>query len=232
MILKADTLGSLEALINVFKNYPVREATIGNVTKKDVIKAEVNKNNLYKALIAFNSAIAEDSETLAKDKGVKILQSDIIYRLIEDYEKWTKEEEEKQKKKEIEGLTRPAELKLIPGSVFRASDPAIVGCEIYGLLKPGSDLMKDDGTKAGTLKQIQSQGQNVDEAKTGDKVAISISGPTIGRQIKENETLYTDMNGNEFKMLRKNEKYLTQPEISTLEKIFAIKRKNDPRFGL
>ncbi|MBS3050745.1 MAG: translation initiation factor IF-2, partial [Candidatus Aenigmarchaeota archaeon] len=126
LILKADTLGSLEALISVFKKYPVREATIGNVTKKDVIKAEVNKNNNYRVLIAFNSSIAEDSETLAKDKGVKILQSDIIYRLIEDYEKWTKEEEEKLKKKEIEGLTRPAEIKLIPGSVFRASDPAIV----------------------------------------------------------------------------------------------------------
>ncbi|MBI4174280.1 MAG: translation initiation factor IF-2 [Candidatus Aenigmarchaeota archaeon] len=232
LILKADTLGSLEALINVFKNYPVREATIGNVTKKDVIKAEVNKNNLHKALIAFNSTIAEDAEMLAKDKNVKVLQSDIIYRLIEDYEKWTKEEEEKQKKKEIEGLTRPAEIKLIPGSVFRASDPAIVGCEVYGLLKPGSDLMKEDGQRAGSVKQIQSQGQNVDEAKTGDKVAVSIVGPTIGRQIKENETLFTDMNGNEFKMLRKNERYLTQPEISALEKIFAIKRKNDPRFGL
>ena len=232
IILKADTLGSLEALINVFKNYPVREATIGNVTKKDVIKAEVNKNPMYKALIAFNSSMAEDAEVLANDRGVKILQSDVIYRLIEDYEKWTKEEEEKLKKKEIEGLTRPAEIKLIPGSVFRASDPAIVGCEVYGLLKPGSELMKDTGIVIGTLKQIQSQGQNVDEAKTGDKVAVSITGTTIGRQIKENETLYTNINGNEYKMLRKNERYLSQPEITTLAKIFAIKRKNDPRFGL
>lgn len=232
LILKADTLGSLEALIHVFSNYPVREATIGHVTKKDVIKAEVNKNVSYKALIAFNSSIAEDADIFAKDKGVAVFRSDIIYRLIEDYEKWMKAEEEKLKKKEIEGLTRPAEIKLIPGSVFRASDPAIVGCEVYGLLKPGSDLMKDNGQVVGSLKQIQSQGQNVDEAKTGDKVAVSITGTTIGRQIKENETLFTNLNGNEYKMLRKNEKYLSQPEISTLEKIFAIKRKNDPRFGI
>ena len=232
LILKAATLGSLEALINVFKNYPVREATIGNITKKDVIKAEVNKNNTYKAVIAFNSSTAEDAETLAKDRKIKILSSDVIYRLIEDYEKWKKEEEEKQKKKEIEGLTRPAEIKLIPGSVFRASDPAIVGCEVYGVLKPGSELIKDHGQVIGTVKQIQSQGQNVDEAKTGDKVAISIVGPTIGRQIKENDTLYTDINSNEYKTLRKNEKFLSQPEIATLGKIFAIKRQKDPRFGL
>ena len=57
-------------------------------------------------------------------------------------------------------------------------------------------------------------------------------GVTAGRQIKENETLYTDINGNEYKMLKKNEKYLSQPEIATMAKIFAIKRQKDPRFGL
>ncbi|HIG97065.1 MAG TPA: hypothetical protein HA230_01845 [Candidatus Aenigmarchaeota archaeon] len=72
----------------------------------------------------------------------------------------------------------------------------------------------------------------MDEAKTGDKVAISISGPTIGRQVKENETLYTDINTNEYKALKKNEKFLSAPELTVLEKIFVIKRKMDPRFGL
>jgi len=231
LILKADTLGSLEALISVFKNHPIREATTGSVTKKDVIKAEVNRSNIYRIVIIFNSQIAEDAETLAKDKGIKILKSDVIYRLIEDYEKWAKEEEDKVKKQEVDALPRPAEIKLIPGSVFRANDPAIVGCEIYGVLKPGTDVMKD-GHSVGTIKQIQSQGQNVDEAKTGDKVAISISGPTIGRQVKENDTLFTDINSHNYKALRRNEKYLSQPEIATLEKILEIKRKTDPRYGL
>ena len=231
LILKADTLGSLEALISIFKKYPIREATLGTVTKKDVIKAEVNKESLYRVLIVFNSQLAEDAELLAKDNGIKVLRSDVIYRLIEDYEKWSKEEEEKTKKQEVDALTRPAEIKLIPGSVFRASDPAIIGCEVYGLLKPGVVVIKD-GQRIGTIKQIQSQGQNVETAKTGDKVAISISGPTIGRQIKENDTLYTDINNNDYKALRKNEKYLTQPEIATLDKIFEVKRKMDPRYGL
>ena len=232
LILKADTLGSLEALISIFKNHPVREASIGNVTKKDVIKAEVNRENTHRVVIAFNSSISEDTDTFAKDKGINVISSDIIYRLIEEYEKWIKEEEENTKKKEIEGLTRPAEIKLIPGSVFRASDPAIIGCEVYGLLKPGSGLIKDNGQKVGSIKQIQSQGQNVDEAKTGDKVAVSITGTTIGRQVKENETLYTDINGHEYKALKKNEKFLSVPELNVLDKIFAIKRQKDPRYGL
>jgi len=232
LILKADTLGSLEALLTIFKDHPIREATIGTISKKDVMSAEVNTNYLYKIVIGFNSSSTEDVQMYAKDMNIKLMQSDVIYRLIEDYNQWVEDEEEKIKKKEIEGLTRPAEIKLIPGSVFRASDPAIIGCEVYGMLKPGSDLIKDNGQKAGSIKQIQSQGQNVDEAKTGDKVAISISGPTIGRQVKENETLYTDINTNEYKALKKNEKFLSAPELTVLEKIFAIKRKTDPRYGL
>jgi len=232
LILKADTLGSLEALLTIFKDHPIREATIGTISKKDVMSAEVNTNYLYKIVIGFNSSSTEDVQMYAKDMNIKLMQSDVIYRLIEDYNQWVEDEEEKIKKKEIEGLTRPAEIKLIPGSVFRASDPAIIGCEVYGMLKPGSDLIKDNGQKAGSIKQIQSQGQNVDEAKTGDKVAISISGPTIGRQVKENETLYTDINTNAYKALKKNEKFLSAPELTVLEKIFAIKRKTDPRYGL
>ena len=232
LILKADTLGSLEALLTIFKDHPIREATIGTISKKDVMSAEVNTNYLYKIVIGFNSSSTEDVQMYAKDMNIKLMQSDVIYRLIEDYNQWVEDEEEKIKKKEIEGLTRPAEIKLIPGSVFRASDPAIIGCEVYGMLKPGSDLIKDNGQKAGSIKQIQSQGQNVDEAKTGDKVAISISGPTIGRQVKENETLYTDINTNAYKALKKNEKFLSAPELTVLEKIFVIKRKMDPRFGL
>jgi translation initiation factor 5B len=232
LIIKADTLGSLEAMIHIFHNHPIREATIGHVTKKDVMKAEVNREGPFRLVIAFNVGIGEDAEIMAKDRGIKVMRSDVIYHLIEEYDKWIKDEEEKKKKAEIDGLPRPAELKIIPGSVFRASDPAIVGCEIYGILKPGSDIIKDNGQSCGSVKQIQSQGQNVDEAKTGDKVAVSIIGPVIGRQIKEGETVYTDIRSNDFKTLRRNEKYLTLPEMTVLEKIFAIKRKIDPRYGL
>lgn len=232
LILKADTLGSLEALLKIFQNFPIREATIGNVTKKDVMNADVNREQPNRIIISFNVGVNEDAETFGKDKGIRIMQSDVIYHLIENYEKWVKEEEENTKKKEIEALPRPAEIKIIPGSVFRASDPAIVGCEVYGILRPGSDLMKDDGHVVGSIKQIQSLGQNVTEAKTGDKVAVSIVGPTIGRQVKEGETLYTNLNQNEYRMLKKNERYLTQAEIQVLDRIFSIRRTADPRYAL
>ncbi len=232
LILKADTIGSLEALINIFKNHPIKEASIGSIGKKDVIKAEANQNKTYKIVIGFNSQINTEAETLANDKGIKIMTSDIIYRLIEDYDKWQEAEQESTKKKEIEGLPRPGKIKLLPGCVFRANNPAIVGCEVAGgLLKAGSSLMKD-GKPIGEVKQVQSQGQNIEDAKNGEKIAVSIIGPTVGRQIEEGDLLFVDIGSGDYKKLKKNEQFLTGTEKQVLQEIFEIKRKSDPRYGL
>jgi translation initiation factor 5B len=47
LILKADTLGSLEAMITMLrqKNFPIRRATIGDVSKKDILLAQSNKES-------------------------------------------------------------------------------------------------------------------------------------------------------------------------------------------
>lgn len=232
LILKADTIGSLEALISIFRAYPIKEASIGSITKKDVMKAEANQEKTLRTVIGFNAFPNAEAESLAKDKGAKIMTSDIIYRLIEDYTQWEAQEKEGIKKKEIEGLTRPAKIRILPGCVFRASNPAIVGCEVGGgLLRSGSPLMKD-GKPVGEVKQIQSQGQNIDEAKSGDKIAVSITGPTVGRQIYEGDTLYTDIGSGDYKKLLKNEQFMTSTEKQVLQEIFEIKRSQDPRYGL
>jgi len=59
--------------------------------------------------------------------------------------KWVEEEKENIKKREIEGLTRPGKIRILPACVFRASNPAIVGCEVQGgIVKPGYTLFKND----------------------------------------------------------------------------------------
>ena len=137
---------------------------------------------------------------------------------------------EEKKKKELEEITRPGKIKILPGFVFRASNPAIVGCEVEGVVKPGYKLMKEKDV--GEIKQIQSQGENISEAKTGDKMAISISGPTIGRQVFESDVLYTDISSEEYKKLKKNENFLSESEKKILEEIKKIKQKLNPMWGL
>lgn len=232
LILKADTIGSLEALINIFRAYPIKEATIGQITKSDIIKAEANNDIFLKIVVGFNTKTSDEIEGFAGDKNVRLLQSDIVYRLIEDYEKFVEEEKEKIKKKELDEITHGAKIKILPGCVFRASNPAIVGCEILGgILKPGYKLIKD-GKQVGEIKQIQIDGKNVDEAKIGDKVAVSILGPTVGRQIDESDVLYTDVSGDDYKKLVKHAKLIQEHEKRVLEEIAEIKRKKEPSYGL
>lgn len=231
LILKADTIGSLEAMLSIFRNHPVKEATIGQITKTDVIKAEANKDRFHRAVIGFNMRTPDDMAVFAMDKNVKLLESNVIYHLIEAYEQWVAEAKVTIEKDELEKLIRPGKLRILPGHVFRASNPAIVGCEVLGgIVKPGYGLFKDD-KQVGEIKQIQAQGENMPQAKTGDKVAVSITGPTVGRQIDENDVLYTDMNGSHYKDLLKQVKLLSDNEKAVLEEIKELKRKQDRTWG-
>ncbi|MDI6722018.1 MAG: translation initiation factor IF-2 [Candidatus Aenigmarchaeota archaeon] len=239
LILKADNIGSLEALESIFSKYPIREASLGTITRKDIMSAEANTDFFNRIIIGFNTKPAEETEKFASDKKIKILYSDVIYRLIEDYEKWSELQKESIKQKEIEEITRPGKITILPGCTFRASNPAIVGCEVLGgIVRPKFNLFKEvedfPGTlkECGEIKQIQSQGENVSEAKTGDKVAISIMGPAVGRQIIEGDILYTDISSDEYKKLIKNEKLLSDSEVKALNEIRELKRKKDPKWGL
>lgn len=236
LVLKASTLGGLEAMITLFRSLPVEEASIGPVTKQDVMICADNENQFNRAIMVFDTAVSSDAEQLAKDKDVRIFASDVIYRLKEEYEEWTRAGEEEIRNKEIASLTHPGKFRILPGLVFRASNPAIVGCEIIsGIVKPGTNLFKvvDRQIKeAGEIRQVQSQGQNVEEARMNDKVAISIAGVAVGRQVEEGDVIYTDISDEDYRNLIKNERFLTEHEKQTLKEIVEIKRKVDPRFGL
>jgi len=116
-------------------------------------------------------------------------------------------------------------MKILPGYVFRASHPAIVGVEVTGgVVKPGYSLVKGDKI-IGKIEQIQKEGSNVSEAKYGDKLAVSISGATVGRQIKEGDELFTAMGKENIRKLEEMRDLLSKSEIDTLEEIKDIIKK-------
>ncbi len=235
VIVKADTLGSLEALVGLLraKGIPVRKAAIGDVTKKDIAEAfEVKQQDRYLGVVlAFN--VANTSEEFAREKGIKVLQENVIYRLIEAYEEWVKKEKEEERRKILEKLPRPAKFRILPGYVFRASKPAIVGIEVLaGVLKPKVEVMLPTGRVVGYIKEMQIRGEAVSSAGKGAKLAVSIEGPTIGRQIKEGDILLVSLTEEEYKKLKKLEDLLQEDERETLEEIAAIKRKEKKMWGL
>ncbi len=196
VIIKADTIGSLEAMISLFKKseIPIRRAEIGKVNKKDITEAKSikEKNRYLGAVFAFSTIVPDDIEKRAKESNVPLFQSKVIYELEKNYKEWKDEEKEREKEERLEKYTYPAKIKILPEHVFRKSKPAVVGVKIHqGKIKPGYMLMNNEGTKVGKIKSIQKEEHTLDIAEEGDEVAISIENATVGRQIKEEETLYT-----------------------------------------
>ncbi len=238
VVVKADTLGTLEALVTALKSkdIPVRIADVGNVSKRDVIEASVTakENKYYGVILAFNVKVLPEAEELARKEDVKIFQHNVIYRLLEEYEEWLTKLKEEEKRKELESLVRPAKLRIIPGCVFRRSDPAIVGVEVLGgVIKPGYPLMRDDGRPLGRIMQIQDKGKPVPEARVGQAVAISIKGNImIGRHVDEGDIMYTDVpDEHARKLLTKYKSELSNDELMVLKEIAEIKRKQNPFYA-
>jgi len=203
IILKADNLGSLEALIGIFKDkVPIKKAEIGKVLRKDVIEIETVKDRLKRVIIAFNVDIDDVAAKESRDKSLTILQNKVIYQLVESYDKFIEEEKERIRLEKLETITMPAKIRILPGHTFHVSKPAIVGIEVLaGEIKSGYKLKKD-GREIGEIKAIQSEGAAVAKASIGEKVAISIEGPTVGRQIEEGDELTTIITQDDLEVLK------------------------------
>ena len=233
IIIKADTMGSLEALANELrkKNVNIKKAEVGDVSKKDIIEASsyAQSNPLNGVVIAFNTKILPDAKTEMEKSEIKVFEGNIIYKLVEDYEEWFKEMEELLKSDDFNKLTKPAILKILPNCIFRKSKPAICGVEVlYGTLRIGSQLMGEDGKRLGYVKEIKnSQQENIREAKVGMQVPISIEGNImLGKHAKENDILYVDIPENEVRKL--HHEYMNElrgDEKEALERYVELKRK-------
>lgn len=227
VILKADTLGSLEAMIKILteENIPIRKAEVGPVTKEDIIEAQNVSDSLRKVILVFNLKSSEDFKTLAKDLGIKIFENNVIYRLIEEYKEWCLQKKEREVQEKLEKLIWPAKIRILPGYIFRESKPAIFGIEVLsGKIKPKVKLLRKDGREIGEIKEIQKEGQNIQEAKLGEKVAISVERVTVGRQVREGDILYVNVPEEDIKtILEEFPDKLSENEFKTIEELKEIK---------
>ncbi|MCK4222857.1 translation initiation factor IF-2 [Candidatus Bathyarchaeota archaeon] len=231
VILKTDALGSLEAIAESLKrlDVPIRLADVGDVSKRDIVEAEVVKVHepLYGVVLAFNIKVLPDAEIEAIDHRVKIFQHGIIYHLIDDFIAWVRSEREKVIQHELEYMIRPGKIQIMQGYIFRKAKPAIVGVKVLaGQIKPRLVLIKVDGTDVGEIKQIQDRGKAVSEAKAEMEVAVSLDKPVVGRHINEKDTLYVRVpEAHARALLTRLKHQLTTEEVETLEEYVELMRK-------
>jgi translation initiation factor 5B len=238
VLVKADTLGSLEALVNMLKDMkiPIRIADIGDVSRRDVVNASIVKKEdpLHGVIIAFNVKVLPSAAEELKNLEVKLFSADVIYTLTEEYQDWLKAEEERKREKWLDAIIRPAKIRIIPKLVFRYSKPAIAGIEVLGgTVKKDYNLMRKDGSSTGKVESMQDKGENLKSASKGQKVAMAIKEALFGRDFDEGEILYVNIPEKHYKILISELKpKLSEDELDILREIEDIKRKEDPKWGI
>ena len=228
IIVKADTLGSLEALDNILKerNLIIKKASLGNITKSDIAEASSSQNPLNRVVLGFNVKSDEDS------KDIKVITNEVIYKILEDYDKWSEHENKRLKKEKLSKLRALCKIQIMPGFVFRQNNPAVVGVEILlGKLKPNTPLMLN-GKEITSAKSLQLEGENIEEAEKGKQVAVSLPGVTIGRQVKEGDILYSLVNESDYREFKKTKDFLDKDSIEILKEVADMKRKENAVWGV
>ena len=236
IVLKADTLGSLEALVSELERsgIPVRFADIGDVSKREVIEASMIRKiaPMQGVVLSFNVKILVDAEEAAKNLNVPVFQSNVIYYLVDDYKSWLETEKATAIKKELESLILPGCVRVLPNLIFRKSKPAVFGIEVLkGQIRPKYPLLRMDGATVGEIMQIQDKGETISKATTGMKVAISMKESTLGRHFNEDDILYVAVPETDLKKLVKYKKELSSEDLEILGELVEIVRKSRPTWG-
>ncbi len=232
VIIKADSLGSLEALLTLLKeaSIPVQKVGIGPITKKDITNAasSAEKNPLNAIILGFNLPQPE-----SLPENVAVLTNLVIYRLIEDYKKWAEEKKKSIELAELDLLVKPCKIELLKGYVFRQSNPAVIGVHVLaGTLKTGTPVMTLEGKELTVVKALQLEQKNIDKAEKGKQVSASFPNIIVGRQVKEGDILISAMPEAHFRKYKQFKQYLTADEKALMKEIAIIRRKNNPVWGI
>jgi translation initiation factor 5B len=237
IILRCDTIGSIEAITELLKkeNIPVRSADLGNITRRDILSASAvrEKDRYVGVVLGFNVKVLEEAEKEAYERRIKIFNEKIIYNLVRNYSEWVTYERVHEDSIIFNEIPPICKIQFLKGYVFRRNNPAVFGAEILiGKLRQKISVMNEKGKKIGVIHQIQNEGKNLEVADKGTQVALSIKGPTIGRQINEGDIFYTDLNSKQAKfLLERFSNRLNEEEQEAFNFILSKRRETDPAFG-
>lgn len=177
LMVKADVLGSLEAIIGSLERFRHDEVSVkiigkglGNITENDVTKAEAG-NGVVVGFKVNPTPLAQES---IRERNVKFVQFDVIYALMD----WIKDELEKMLEHEMI-VTELGVLKVL--AIFRTEKRAMT---IGGRIEDGKAKkdalvrIKRDGEIIGTGKitELQTGKQAVKEVPSGTECGLRFEG--------------------------------------------------------
>ena len=187
IILKTDTLGSLEAITNALTKIDNPEVKvkivsrdIGAITSTDILNAEATKS----MIAGFHVTASNSALQIASEKNVEVRLYKIIYELIDDI------------KIRVETLLAPEIHRIILGTltvmaIFRTEHTSmIVGGRVEeGVIEQSARVQViRNGIRIteGKISRVQSGKQEIPQAKSGQEIGIAFEGKPL---IEKNDTI-------------------------------------------
>ncbi len=239
IVLKADTLGSLEALEKHLSEngISISRADVGSIKKADILGAVVVRDfDLYSSVVlGFNVNILDEAKEMAYNENVRIFTNDVIYRLTEDYIEYKETRKAEDTAKELGELVLPGKLQMMPEFIFRNSNPAVFGVRVIGGdLISKVPIIKNNGKYIGRINKVQDKGQNIQKATKDMEVAVSMKGVEIGRDLEKDEILYINVPESHVRQLiGKFLDELTSEQKDILrEYIILMRKEKNPWWGM
>lgn len=176
IIIKADTLGSLEAIegeIKKMKNEKIKHvivhSAVGNITEKDILMSDKEGKTI---VAGFNVKIDSSAENIALKLGTEIKTFEIIYKLTE----WIEKEIEK-KSPIIEEESKTGLAKILK-NFSRTKDKQVIGGKVQeGKISINEDfkiIRGENEIGKGKIKELQSQKVKKSEVDTGNEFGMLV----------------------------------------------------------
>jgi translation initiation factor IF-2 len=178
VMLKADVAGSLEAIKEAITKIPqekvkviIKSESLGEINESDLDFAVITQSTI----LAFHNRISPEIEMQIQRKKINLIQSDIIYEILN----WVEEEVLRNTKYEIK-VTVLGQAEVL--QLFRSDDPKwqVMGGEVKeGKIlasKPIRVMRGDKEIGRMEVEQLQQNKVKTDSVKTGLQFGISLSG--------------------------------------------------------
>ena len=230
------TLGSLEAFYTLLQGskIPLRGYFIGKFTSKELSRIislyEDEVLTEYRTVLHYGEDLNSELIKEAKDNNFNLISSEVVYHLLEKYDKLKEEsiEQRKTKLSDKGSVVFPCILKILKQYIFNKKDPIIIGVKIKdGTLKKGTPLIiSKKNLMIGNVISIQHNNKELEEAAKGKEVCIKIkpikSTLTYGRHFDHTDPLISHITMDSYKLLRQYFKNIISKEEKILLKKIMI----------
>ncbi len=191
IVLKCDSMGSVEAVSALLSNLKLPEAEIklihtgvGTISKQDLLMALSGS----KLVLGFQVGTAPRLEQWIKENGVEIRLYNVIYRLVEDLREIGRSLLPAEPEEKVTGTCRVI-------AVFKSSKGLVLGCEVEeGTLQVGRSFRVVSAmgpVLSSRIESMQIEKKPVREARPGQQVGVKVaglSGAKVGDFIETFET--------------------------------------------